>query len=156
MSIDIISSSTKNLSELKRVAKDFEKYVKSIEGIKNVNNTSPDSPGEIVFRIHPERAATVGISPFQIYSEISAQSRGIKAGSITIDDSDIDIVVKTDTHYDELALDKIISHTITTPSGPVAIGSLMEYQIGNAITDVRRKDGNLTISIKADVREGYK
>ncbi len=155
MSVKLIADSTDKLSELKRVSKEFESFVKSIEGVKNVTNTSADSPGEIIFTVDRERAASVGISPLQIYAEISAGSRGVKAGSITLDDEDIDIVVKTDTHYDELQIDKIQMMQISTPNGPVTLGSLLKYQIGNAIVDVRRVDGDLTISVEADARDGY-
>ena len=155
MSIKLIADSTDKLTDLKRVSKEFENFVKSIEGVKNVTNTSADSPGEIIFTVDRERAASVGISPLQIYGEISAGSRGVKAGSITLDDEDIDIVVKTDTHYDELQIDKIQMMQISTPTGPVTLGSLLKYQIGNAIVDVRRVDGDLTISVEADARDGY-
>lgn len=129
MSIKLIADSTDKLPELKRVSKEFENFVKSIEGVKNVTNTSADSPGEIIFRVDRERAASVGVSPLQIYSEISAGSRGVKAGSITLDDEDIDIVVKTDTHYDALQIDKIQGMQINTANGPVTLGSLLTYQI---------------------------
>lgn len=129
MSIKLIADSTDKLPELKRVSKEFENFVKSIEGVKNVINTSADSPGEIIFRVDRERAASVGVSPLQIYSEISAGSRGVKAGSITLDDEDIDIVVKTDTHYDALQIDKIQGMQINTANGPVTLGSLLTYQI---------------------------
>lgn len=155
VSIKLIADSTDKLPELKRVSKEFENFVKSIEGVKNVTNTSADSPGEIIFRVDRERAASVGVSPLQIYSEISAGSRGVKAGSITLDDEDIDIVVKTDTHYDALQIDKIQGMQINTANGPVTLGSLLTYQIWNAIVDVRRVDGDLTISVEADARDGY-
>jgi multidrug efflux pump subunit AcrB len=155
VSIKLIADSTDKLTDLKRVSKEFESFIKNIEGVKNVTNTSADSPGEIIFTVDRERAASVGISPLQIYSEISAESRGVKAGSITLDDEDIDIIVKTDTHYDELQIDKIQSIQIPTANGPVMLGSLLKYQIWNAIVDVRRVDGDLTISVEADTRDGY-
>lgn len=75
MSVKLIADSTDKLPDLKRVSKEFESFVKSIEGVKNVTNTSADSPGEIIFTVDRERAASVGISPLQIYGEISAGSR---------------------------------------------------------------------------------
>lgn len=155
MGIKLLARSTDDLPLLKNVAKDFESFVQSIEGTRNVTNSSPDSPGEIVLHVNRNRAALVGISPLMIYQTISTESRGVKAGSITIDDRDIDMVVKSDTHYDSLVLDKIQSLEISTPAGPMNIGSLLNYEIGNAITVVQRIDGDLTIAIEADVRPGY-
>lgn len=92
----------------------------------------------------------------QIYGEISGFARGVKAGSVTIGDEDIDIVVKTDTHYDQLNIEQILSQKIQTKSGPLTIGSLVNYDIKNALVEIRRVDGDLTISIDSDVRDGYK
>jgi multidrug efflux pump subunit AcrB len=75
VSIKLIADSTDKLPELKRVAKEFENFVKSIEGVKNVTNTSADSPGEIIFRVDRARAASVGVSPLQIYGEISGSKQ---------------------------------------------------------------------------------
>lgn len=106
--------------------------------------------------IYRDRVAAVGLSPLQIYSEISSFSRGVKAGSVTVNDEDIDIVVKSDTHYDSLELDRILSQTISTAEGPVTLASLVHYEFRNALVEVRREDGDLTISVESDVRDGYK
>ncbi len=45
--------------------------------------------------------------------------------------------------------------TVQTPTGPVLLGSILNYQIGNAITQVQREDGDLTISVDSEVRDGY-
>lgn len=155
VSIKLLAESTDKLPDLKKVSKDFEAFISWIPGVKNVTNTSSDSPWEIIFTIDPERAASVGVSPLMIFSEISAQSRGITAGTITIDDQDMDIVVKTDTHMDELQIDKIQNLVISTQNGPVSIGSLVSYEIGNAIVEVKRVDGDLTISVESDVMEWF-
>ncbi len=129
MSIKLIADSTDKLSDLKQISKDFEKFITQIPGIKNVTNSSPDNPGEIVFRIDRERSASMGITPLQIFGEISATSRGVNAGTITLGDQDIDIVVKSDTHEDTLQIDKIQNLTIQTKNGPVLLGSLLTYTV---------------------------
>lgn len=155
VSIKLIADSTDKLSDLKQISKDFEKFITQIPGIKNVTNSSPDNPGEIVFRIDRERSASMGITPLQIFGEISATSRGVNAGTITLGDQDIDIVVKSDTHEDTLQIDKIQNLTIQTKNGPVLLGSLLTYTVWNAIVEVRRVDGDLTISVEWDVQDGF-
>lgn len=156
VSIKLLASETDQLPDLKKVVRDFELYLKELPGTKNVNNTSQDSPGEIVMSIYRDRVAAAGLSPLQIYGEISNVARGVKAGSVTIDDEDIDIMVKSDAHYDNLNIDQILSQTLQTPSGPMTIGSLVKYEFRNALVEIRRVDGELTISVESDVREGYK
>jgi len=75
---------------------------------------------------------------------------------VTIDDEDIDIVVKSDTQYDQLDINQILSQTLQTPNGPMTLASLVKYEFRNALVEVRRVDGDLTISVESDVREGYK
>jgi multidrug efflux pump subunit AcrB len=75
---------------------------------------------------------------------------------MTVNDEDIDIIVKSDTHYDNLNIDQILSQTLQTPNGPMTIASLVKYEFRNALVEVRRVDGDLTISVEADVRDGYK
>jgi len=156
VSIKLLVSETDQLPDLKKVVRDFELYLKELPGTKNVNNTSQDSPGEIVMSIYRDRVAAAGLSPLQIYGEISNVARGVKAGSVTIDDEDIDIIVKSDAHYDNLNIDQILSQTLQTPDGPMTIGSLVKYEFRNALVEIRRVDGELTISVESDVRDGYK
>lgn len=75
VSIKLLADQTDKLTDLKRVVRDFENYLKNLEGTKNVTNTSQDGPGEIVFTVNRERAAIMGVSPLQIYGEISNFSR---------------------------------------------------------------------------------
>jgi len=75
VSIKLLAEQTNQLPNLKTVVRDFELYLKELSGTKNVNNTSQDSPGEIVMSIYPDRVAAAGLSPLQIYSEISNGSR---------------------------------------------------------------------------------
>jgi hypothetical protein len=57
VSIKLLAEETDQLSDLKKVVRDFESYLKVLPGTKNVNNTSQDSPGEIVMSIHRDRVA---------------------------------------------------------------------------------------------------
>ncbi len=75
VSIKLLADETDKLPDLKTVVRDFESYLKTLPGTKNVNNTSQDNPGEIVFTINRERAAIMGVSPLQVYSEISNFAR---------------------------------------------------------------------------------
>lgn len=156
VSIKLLAAQTDQLSDLKRVVRDFEVYLKELPGTKNVNNTSQDSPWEIVMSIYRDRVAAAGLSPLQIYSEISNVARWVKAGSMTVNDEDIDIIVKSDAHYDALNIDQILSQTLQTPDGPITIGSLVKYEFRNALVEVRRVDWDLTISAESEVRDGYK
>jgi multidrug efflux pump subunit AcrB len=156
VSIKLLASETDQLSDLKKVVRDFELYLKELPGTKNVNNTSQDSPGEIVMSIYRDRVAAAGLSPLQIYSEISNVVRGVKAGSVTLDDEDIDIIVKSDAHYDNLDIDQILSQILQTQNGPITIASLVKYEFRNALVEVRRVDSDLTISVESDVRDRYK
>ncbi len=38
----------------------------------------------------------------------------------------------------------------------MTLASLMQYEFRNALVEVRRVDGDLTVSVESDVREGYK
>ncbi len=59
VSIKLLATSTDRLPDLKRIVRDFETFLKTLPGTKNVNNTSQDSPGEIVLTINRDRAAVV-------------------------------------------------------------------------------------------------
>lgn|GEM_PF-2809263 len=59
---------------------------------------------------------------------------------MTIDDEDIDIVVKSDEQYDELDINQILSQTIQTQNGPMTLASLVKYEFRNALVEVRRVD----------------
>lgn len=68
----------------------------------------------------------------------------------------MDIVVKSDTHYDQLNIEQILSQRIQTQNGPLTLGSLIDYDLRSALVSINRVDGDLTISVNADVRDTYK
>lgn len=46
--INLIAQNNSQLPELIRVSKDFENYLKNIDGTKNVGTTSKDTPGQFI------------------------------------------------------------------------------------------------------------
>ena len=75
----------------------FETYIQSLTGTINVSNTSVQSPGQFSFSFDKDRLAQLGITPSDVQSEIYAAINGLKAGTVTIDNEERDMIVKMKT-----------------------------------------------------------
>ena len=69
--LKLIVDDPKKLSTLIQVSKEFEAYLKTIPGTKNVGRSSGDTPGQFVFKLKKELIATTGITPSLIYAQIA-------------------------------------------------------------------------------------
>ena len=143
------------LPELIQVSKIFEEKMRNIEGTKNINNSSPDSPGQVLFRVNEVVAANLGISPTTIYRELATLSNGAFAGTIRTNDNDIDIRVLYDRFQNEVLPYELLNSSINTPSGPIRLNQVVSYEITNAVQNIAREDGNIIISVGADLLDGY-
>ncbi|MFZ5341602.1 MAG: hypothetical protein ACOZBL_03485 [Patescibacteria group bacterium] len=52
------------------VSKDFEQYLRNVEGTKNVSNSSDETPGQFVFDFNTEKLRSLNLTPSDLMSEI--------------------------------------------------------------------------------------
>jgi multidrug efflux pump subunit AcrB len=151
--IKLIASDKKLLSQLKQVSKDFEDYLSSLTGTINVTNSSTQSPGQFSFTFDQERLAELWLTPSDVQSEIYSAINGIKAGTMTVDTKERDIVVKMNTFADEVSPEMLYNLILTTKSGQIRLSDIASVSTDPALTSIKRVDQDIVISIEADLEQ---
>jgi len=66
----ITTNSANNISQLKTVADDFEKFLQASEWTKNVSISSSQTPGQFIFSFDTDKLSNVWLSPNDILTEL--------------------------------------------------------------------------------------
>ena len=148
-----MAASTDKLPTLIQVSRDFEAFLKTIPGTKNVSRSSNDTPGQFIFTLKKDILAQYGVNPNLIYSQISQSINGITVGSIEDNGEDMDIKIKTDTFSDDVKMDDILSIPITVGNTQFIIRDFVDTTLSNAIAVVTREDGKIQITVESDIEK---
>ena len=144
----------KKLSELIKVSKEFEAKLKTIKGTKNVWKSSEDTPWQFIFKLKKELIATTGITPLMIYGQIAQSMNGVTLGSVEDDGEDMSVILKSSQFVGDVRIEDISSIPITVWSTSYRIGDFIESELTNATASVTRVDGDIQITVDADLEDG--
>lgn len=143
----------KNLDTLILVSRDFETYLKSIPGTKNVGRSSSDTPGQFIFSLKKDELANAGITPALLYGQISQSLNGINVASIEDNGNDIDIYVKSSQFDGDVDMNNILSLPIVFGQNTYRVGDFVDSTISNATANISRQDGKIQITVDADAED---
>ena len=141
---------------LAKVARDFEKYLKSIPGTKNISNSSKESPGQFVFELDDDKLAMLWLNKSSIGPSLYLALNGMDAGSIKIEDDTHDIKVKYEDLKDTVSPDTLMWTIITTSAGQIPLASIWNYTFKPAVSNIVRDDWDITVTIWANLIQGVK
>lgn len=152
--LKLVAGETSQLTTLKQVSKDFEAYLRTLTGTINVTNSSTNAPGQFEFSFDSDILTQLGLTPQDIQGELYAMINGTKAGTMMLDKTERDIIVKVSDLDDAVTPEKIMNTVIQTRSGPIMIGSIAKVTINQSLTSIGRVDTDIVISVEADLDEG--
>lgn len=147
------AESSDQLDTLVKVSEDFEKFLRSVEGTKNVSTTSGETPGQFVFALKKDVLAELGVPAAKIYSEVLSTINGANVGSIEDNGEDIDVVVRTAEYSDAIDPQAIINHNFAYAGKTYRIGDFVDSTVKNAVASVKREEGKITIVAEGDVEK---
>lgn len=153
--LKLIAQDSGQFAQLIQVAREFETYLRGVDGLKNVSVSSESTPWQFVFQFDHGKLRSLWLTPADVATEVSAAINGVNAWSIKLqwDDRDIKLVYKEFT--DTVSPASIESLVINTKVGPVVVGEILNYNIENAVGEVAREDTNILVRVDADLEEGY-
>jgi multidrug efflux pump subunit AcrB len=152
--IDLIATDKEKISMLKSVSRDFEEYIRTLTWTTNISNSSTETPGQFSLVFDDARLAELGLTPQDIKWEIYAMVLGLKAWVMALDSIDRDIVVKVADLEDAVSPDVLSSLVISTRAWDITLGSIARIDIQQSLASIARKDGNINITVEADLKEG--
>ncbi len=152
--LNLIVDTPEKLDSLIQVSKDFESQLKSIPGTKNVWRSSNDTPGQFIFTLKKDLIATTGISPTMIYGIVSQNMNGVTVWSVEDNGEDMNILLKSDIFREEVRIEDIMSLPIIIGNITYNVGDFVDVVISNATAAVSRVDGDIQITVDADIEDG--
>lgn len=152
--LNLIVDTPEKLDSLIQVSKDFESHLKTIPGTKNVWRSSNDTPGQFIFTLKKDLIATTGISPAMIYGIVSQNMNGVTVGSVEDNGEDMSILLKSDIFKEEVRIEDVMSLPIIIGNITYNVGDFVDVVISNATAAVNRVDGDIQITVDADIEDG--
>ncbi len=150
LGIKLVANDVKELSKLKLVANDFEKYLKSLTWSTNVNNSSTESPWQFEYVFDSDKLSQLWLTPSDIQSELYIAINGSNAWSITVENIDRDIIVKLNKFDDKITPELISNTIINTRAWPINIWSIATVKVAKAVNNISRLDTDVIMTVDAD------
>jgi multidrug efflux pump subunit AcrB len=152
--IKLIVDDNKKIDILRKVAGDFETYLRTIPWLKNIALSSSDSPGQFIFRFDNEKLSFIWLTPQDVLPEIYSYVNGVKVGTIKSVLEDNDIVVKVADFDENLSPEDITNLQINTRVWRIRLWDYVNYTFEKSLSSISRENGNITITVDADVESG--
>lgn len=152
--IKLIASDVQYLSTLKQVSDDFEEFLSSIPGTKNVWSSSSATPGQFVFKLNYPKIASLWLTPSEITGAIFASTNGFTAGTIKGELDDYDIKVQIEQFENNLSPYQIENLVLNTSVWDIKLVDIASYSFDTAISQITRVDTKITTTVDSDLEEG--
>ncbi|MBW2525997.1 MAG: efflux RND transporter permease subunit [Deltaproteobacteria bacterium] len=141
----------KYLPDLQAAAEELESYLRSIEGVRDVDNDFRAGTDEVRVRIDPDRAALHGLSVGQVGLLLRASLDGVEAGSLHDGDEEIDIVVRVAERLFERPED-VMRLPLPLRSGKsITVADVATYTAEPSYAEIRRFRNQRAITLSADL-----
>jgi len=148
--VKLTAQNSQQLDDLIRVSNDFESFLKTLDTATNVDNSSRQTPGEIIFRFDKNQLANLGLTQQDFFGELFAMTRWIQAWTIKDTQNDYTIFLRLAEFDDTINLDNLVNARINTRAGQIRLGDVANYTLSNGVQSVSRENQVLTITVGAD------
>ncbi len=151
-----------SLEELETLASQSEDILKNIEGTRDVSTSISDSGTEFLLSVDRSKATQLGLSPLSIAQTLRTAIVGTTATTIKTDTDDIDVVVKLNLNpnyqgphdTNRTTIDSIRQISVTTPSGSVLLGSVLDTSLDRSSSSIRHEDTKRIASVSSQLQDG--
>jgi multidrug efflux pump subunit AcrB len=141
----------KNYDEIMKLVAEIEELVKSIEGTKDVTNNYSEGKEQMVVRVRPADARSVGLSANSVGQTVLAAFEGVVATSIRELDDEIDIRVSLP-EAERNSVSEIGSLEILNPFGQlIRLSSIAELTREKGVESISHENNARQVTISGDV-----
>lgn len=96
----------------------------------------------------------MGISPQLIYAQIQQTLNGVTIGSIEDNGDDMNVILKSSQFTGDIRIENILAIPITIGQNTFLIGDFIENKITNSTALISRENGDIQITVDADLDTG--
>ena len=144
----IVQVRASSYAELAPLAEKFNKEMKGIPGMADVQVKYTPGMPELRVTVDREKAARAGVPVSQLAMTIRAMIEGDEAGKLRQGDDEIPIRVRLG-KADRATVDDVLRMTIWSPKGQVALGDLAKVERGDGPVVIEREDRERQIVVWA-------
>jgi len=125
------------------------------EGVFDVTDTKPLPGIEWEFTVDRALAAQLGANVVEVGRAIQFVTNGVKIGEYRPDDAEDEVDIRIRYPYAERGLSVMDDLRVNTNTGSVPISTFVTREAKQKVDKVRRVNGVLALTVKADVEDGY-
>ncbi len=143
-----------DLDRMGVLASEIKNYFKTVDGVKNVDDSVEEATGEFAFEIDRAKANYYGLSVSQIASTLRNAVFGTTATKVNVAGEDIEVIVKYDKDLFTTpeSLNDILIFNSRGES--ISLGDLTKINLEPSLLNIRRQDGEKIIRVTADKNKG--
>ena len=152
-----------DLAELTELANSAAQLFRSVPNTVNVETSTNSNSTEFVLELDRAKAASLGLSPFQVSQVARTAVFGTEATTLTTLNEDITVVVKLNVTNDDditvenanvISIDALEQILIPTQSGTVPLSSLVSVTLRESSSIINHEAGKRVVTVTADVGTG--
>lgn len=140
-----------DLKVLQSISDQVAKIVRNVPGTREVTASLTDGKPEMQIKLDRQRAATYGLTPMQVSSEIKNAMQGTVATRYKVEGTEVDVLVRyvPQNHQD---LEYLQNLTILTPKGAVVkLSQIASFQLAQGPIQITRVDQVRKADISANL-----
>ncbi len=134
-----------------RVRKHLEN---DVEGLIDIEDETPLPGIEWTIRVDREEAGRYGADVVSVGALVQVITNGVLVGTYRPDDSRDEVDIRVRLPQNERAISQLDTLRLQTPNGLVPLGNLVTREIKPAVDSIIRKDGRVSVYVKANAAEG--
>lgn len=155
VALKFTTSDNSNFRTLLETAKNAQDHMRGIQWLKNVSLSSQDTPWQFVYTFNQEALQALQLTPAMVQWAILSAVNWAGAWSLKYQYFDADISVLFEEYSDNLSPTDIQWLVLSTPAWPIKAGELIDYSIDNAVAQITREDGEITVTVSADLQDWF-
>lgn len=152
--VKLITKNNNKTEELNKIWLDFEGYLATIPGTKNIESSSRQTPWQFVYKFDKDKLSLLWLSPNNFLFDIFTVANWINAWSIKWQYDNNDIKLYYSSTKDNINPQTINNTNVSTNKWKINFGSVTSYSFEKAVNTISRENGKILISISADVEKG--
>jgi len=143
-----------DLTTLDNLSRELMDERRTIPGSTEIDRNLRESSGEFNFTFNQEELARQGLTSASVAQLLRLSIFGLEATTF-LDDKGDEVSIRLAADKQSVAsVNEILGLPITTRSGTITLSQIANVDLSTSLSAIRRRDGERTISISANAREG--
>ena len=143
-----------DFATVEKITKQVRAHVNSMEGLRDVEDTSPLPGIEWELTVDRKEAGRFGANIQSVGTMIQLVTNGVLVGTYRPDDADDEVDIRLFVPRNDRSIDQLDTLRIQTDKGMVPLKNFVTRSPKPRVNTITRKDGEFVMTVKAAAEEG--